>query len=78
MSKTINNIIQKVVSFHRLEKYREKQNKAMGIQCSECEEFGHIQFECESFLRNQIKVTIPHSRMMRHTNKMSMIKQTML
>ncbi|XP_057425914.1 uncharacterized protein LOC130719307 [Lotus japonicus] len=36
-------------------KEEDKSNKAKGVQCHECEGYGHIRFECATFLKKQEK-----------------------
>ena len=46
---------QKNINPHRNGKSGERSGKGKGIQCHECEGFGHIQKECPNFLKKQEK-----------------------
>ena len=53
--KTQSSDINKRKDFGRRSKTEEKANKGKGIQCYECEGFGHIKAECPTFLKKEKK-----------------------
>ena len=53
--KTQSSDINKRKDFGKRSKTEEKANKGKGIQCYECEGFGHIKAECPTFLKKEKK-----------------------
>ena len=45
----------KSLGFQRRGKDEERPNRSKGIQCHECEGYGHIKAECPTFLKKQKK-----------------------
>ncbi|MCI40552.1 gag-protease polyprotein, partial [Trifolium medium] len=54
-AKNISQDISRNNNFHRKPNTDDKPNQGKGVQCHECEGYGHIRTECATYLKKQKK-----------------------